>query len=282
MSYTRKDIQATVAAIRSRCDVAPEVGMVLGSGLSSLADEVQDATRIPYEDLPNWPQSTVQGHSGRLVIGELEGRSVVIQQGRAHTYEGYSAHEVSFPVRVMHELGVETLIVTNAAGGVNPDFEAGDLMLIVDHIGWMGLAGNNPLSGPNDDTWGPRFPDMTFAYDREYIDIVRAIATEQGLGLREGVYTWLSGPSFETPAEIRMFHRLGIDAVGMSTVPEVIVARHMGMRVLGISTITNVAPHHPDPHHETTHDEVIETGRVVVPRLIKLLRAFLQRLPQSG
>lgn len=275
---TLADYQAAADYIRAQTDLQPRVGLVLGSGLSALADAIPHATRIDYADIPHWPQSTVHGHSGRLVLGMLHGVPVVIQQGRAHTYEGYDAHQATFPVRVLKLLGIETLILTNAAGGLNPDFNAGDLMLITDHINWVGMAGLNPLKGPNLDAFGTRFPDVTFAYDRELQQIAREVAAAAGIPLREGVYTWLSGPNFETPAEIRMLSRLGSDAVGMSTVPEVLVARHAGVRVLGISTITNVAPHHPSPDHVTTHEEVIETGLQVVPRLSTLIAGVLQRL----
>jgi purine-nucleoside phosphorylase len=275
--YQLSDYQTAAETIRGRTTFRPKIGLVLGSGLSSLADTIPNADIIDYADIPNWPRSTVEGHSGRLVLGALEGQSVLIMQGRVHTYEGYSAHDVTFPIRVMKLLGIETVILTNAAGGLNPAFHAGDLMLITDHINWVGMAGLNPLKGQNDTNFGVRFPDMTFAYDRELQKLAREAARETGVDLREGVYTWLSGPNFETPAEIRMLYRLGSDAVGMSTVPSVIVARHAGMRVLGISTITNVAPHHPSPDHETTHDEVIETGKIVVPKLITLLRGILQK-----
>ncbi len=275
--YKLSDFQAAAEMIRGRTNFRPKIGLVLGSGLSSLADTIPNPDIIDYADIPNWPRSTVEGHSGRLVVGELEGQSVLIMQGRVHTYEGYSAHDVTFPIRVMKLLGIETVILTNAAGGLNPAFHVGDLMLITDHINWVGMAGLNPLKGENDANFGVRFPDMTFAYDRDLQKLARKVAREEGVDLREGVYTWLSGPNFETPAEIRMLYRLGSDAVGMSTVPSVVVARHAGMRVLGISTITNVAPHHPSPDHETTHDEVIETGKIVVPKLITLLRGILRQ-----
>ena len=270
--------QEAAEAILGMTKFRPKIGLVLGSGLSSLADNIPDADIIDYSDIPNWPQSTVHGHSGRLVIGELEGQTVLIMQGRVHSYEGYSPHTITIPVRVMHLLGIETLILTNAAGSLNPEFDAGDIMLITDHVAWMGMAGLNPLKGPNLEEFGTRFPDMTFAYDRELSQLARDVAAENDIGLREGTYVWLSGPNFETPAEIRMLWALGIDAVGMSTVPSVIVARHAGMRVLGFSTITNVAPHHPSPDHETTHEEVIETGRIVVPKLTALIAGVLGKL----
>lgn len=276
--YQLSDYQAAAETIRERTSFRPKIGLVLGSGLSSLANTIRDADIIDYEEIPNWPRSTVEGHSGRLVIGELEGQAVLIMQGRVHTYEGYSAQEVTFPIRVMKLLGIDIVVLTNAAGGLNPAFHIGDLMLITDHINWVGMAGLNPLKGPNDDNFGVRFPDLTFAYDRDLQKLAHIVAREEGIDLRQGTYTWLSGPNFETPAEIRMLYRLGSDAVGMSTVPSVVVARHAGIRVLGLSTITNVAPHHPSPDHETTHDEVMETGLIVVPKLIKLLRGILKRL----
>ncbi len=276
--FTLAHYQEAADAIRTRTKQRPTLGLVLGSGLSSLADGIPDADIIDYADIPHWPRSTVEGHSGRLVIGELQGHTVLIMQGRVHSYEGYTPQQITLPVRVMKLLGIETIILTNAAGGINPDFEAGDLMLITDHINWAGMTGLNPLKGPNVDYFGLRFPDMTFPYDPALCQLAREVAAEQEQTLREGVYTFLSGPNFESPAEIRMFHTLGVDAVGMSTVPSVTVARHAGMRVLGISSITNVAPHHPKPDHVTSHEEVMETGAIIVPRLMALLNGILQRL----
>lgn len=276
--FTYDDYMETVEAIRARTHYRPTIGLVLGSGLSSLADELHGADVIPTKSLPHWPPSTVEGHSGQLVIGRLHGHDVLIQQGRIHFYEGYTLPQVTLPVRVMKLLGIKTYILTNAAGGLNPAFSVGDLMLITDHIGFVGMTGSNPLFGPNEDRFGPRFPDMTFAYDRELQQVARDAASQVGFALQEGVYGWISGPNFETPAEIRFLHAAGADAVGMSTVPSVIVARHAGMRVLGISTITNVAPHHPEPDHVTSHEEVMETGAIVVPRLRALLEEVVRRL----
>lgn len=264
--------------IRQRSVYRPKIALVLGSGLGSLAEGISRPDIIPCSDIPHWPQSTVPGHSGRLVMGPLGRHDVLIMQGRVHYYEGYSPQAITLPVRVMAQLGIETLILTNAAGGLNPDFKPGDLMLIHDHINLMGMAGQNPLRGPNLDEFGPRFPDMTFAYDPALRALAHQAAAEQDLTLREGIYTWLSGPNFETPAEIRFLHQIGSDAVGMSTVPEVLAARHAGLRVLGISTITNVPPHYPGPNHTTTHEEVLETGRLIVPRLARLLQGILDRL----
>ncbi len=239
---------------------------------------MEEADVIPYGDIPNFPTPSVEGHRGRLVLGRLEGVPVLVMQGRVHFYEGYPIQQVVFPVRVMQVMGIETLIVTNAAGGLNPDFRPGDLMLIADHINLMGMTGNNPLFGPNDPSLGPRFPDMSRAYDPALRRIARQVAQERELPLHEGVYTGLSGPSFETPAEIRFLRLIGADAVGMSTTPEVTVARHGGLRVLGVSGISNVAHTAPDPAQETTHEEVLEAGRLIVPRLTALIRGVLSRI----
>lgn len=275
---TREQIEEAASTVSSRSQHRPRVGLVLGSGLSSLGEAVNNAEVIAYGEIPHWPVSTVPGHSGRLILGELQGQSVLVMQGRAHFYEGYSMGAITMPVRVMRELGIETLIVTNAAGGLNQDFEAGDLMLIRDHINMLGLAGNNPLRGPNDDEAGPRFPDMTWPYDVALRRLAREAAAEEDYELREGVYVYVAGPSFETPAELRYLRQIGGDAVGMSTAPTVVVARHGGMRVLGISTITNVTNMDPAPGATTTHEEVLEVGALVVPRLTRLIHGVLDRL----
>lgn len=254
----------------------PIVGIILGSGLNDLADSVQGAVRIPYSDLPNFPVSTVHGHAGRFVIGELEGKPVFIMQGRIHYYEGYSMGQVTLPVRVMQRLGIANMIVTNAAGGVHPDFQPGDVMLIIDQLNLMGMAGLNPLMGPNLDEFGTRFPDMSQSYDRAYCDLARKVAKENGINLREGIYAGLSGPSFESPADLRFLRLAGADAVGMSTVPEVIVARHGNMRVLGFSGISNKA--NLDGSTVTTHEEVIEAGKVITPKIEKIVRGVLRSL----
>ncbi len=274
--FTLEDIDTVVAAIRQRTTFQPRIGIILGSGLGALADAVDAEAIIPYQDLPYWPVSTVPGHAGRLLLGHLEGQAVMVMQGRAHYYEGYSMAQVTLPVRVMQRLGVEVLIVTNAAGAVNPDFRPGELMLIVDHLNLIGMAGPNPLRGPNLDAFGPRFPDMSQAYDRALMEVAREVAREEGLPLREGVYVSLAGPSFETPADLRFLRAIGVDAVGMSTVPEVIVARHGGTRVLGVSGISNKA--NLDGNTVTTHEEVLEAGRVIAPRLTALVRGVLRRL----
>jgi purine-nucleoside phosphorylase len=231
-------IQETVDSIRAHCRLQPAIGIILGSGLGAFADSFNDRTIIPFNALPHFPSSTVPGHSGNLIIGNIEGVPAAALQGRVHIYEGYSSAEVAFPTRVLSALGIRKLIVTNAAGGINTSFNAGDLMLIADHINMMGA---NPLIGPNMDEVGPRFPDMSEAYDAGMRATALEVASQKGIVLREGIYIGLSGPNYETPAEIRMCRALGADAVGMSTVPEVIVANHMGMRVLGISCITNMA-----------------------------------------
>jgi purine-nucleoside phosphorylase len=279
MGYTRADYEQAAGLIRECAGAQPVIGLVLGSGLGGLADAVENPARIPYEDIPGWPRSTVPGHSGRLVIGQLEGKTVLAQQGRAHFYEGYDQVQVTFPIRVMHFLGIRTLILTNAAGGMNPAFRAGDLMLIRDHINLVGMSGHNPLIGPNDDFFGPRFPGMTHAYDRQLRSLARQVAAEAGLTLHEGVYVCLAGPNFETPAEIRMLRGLGADAVGMSTASEVVVARHAGMDVLAISGITNETIDDPNLLAETSHDEVLESGKVLVPRLTTLMRGVLRAIP---
>jgi purine-nucleoside phosphorylase len=273
---TLKQIDQAADAIRKRISIRPRVGLILGSGLNSLADSVQNAEVIPYAELPNWPVSTVHGHAGQLVIGELEGQPVFVMQGRIHFYEGYSISQITLPVRVMVRMGLEMMFVTNAAGGVNPDFVPGDVMLITDNLNLLGMAGANPLMGPNIDELGPRFPDMSQAYDRELMSRARQVASGENILLREGVYCALSGPSFEGPADLRFLRMAGADAVGMSTAPEVIVARHGGLRVLGFSGISNKA--NLDGSTVTTHEEVIEAGRIISPKLEKIIRGVLRSL----
>lgn len=273
---TLEQIDQAADAIRKRSSYRPRVGLILGSGLNGLADSVQKADIIPYGELPNWPVSTVQGHAGRLVIGELEGQTALVMQGRIHFYEGYSMSQITLPVRAMLRLGLEMMFVTNAAGGVNPDFSPGDVMLITDNLNLIGMMGGNPLMGPNIDELGPRFPDMSQAYDRKLMDLARQVASNENVLLREGVYCALSGPSFEGPADLRFLRGIGADAVGMSTVPEVIVARHGGMRVLGLSGISNKA--NLDGSTATTHEEVIEAGKVITPKIEKIIRGVLRSL----
>ena len=273
---TLQQIDETADAIGARTSYKPRVGLILGSGLNSLADSVQKADFLPYGDLPNWPRSTVHGHAGRLVIGELEGQSVFVMQGRVHFYEGYSMSQITLPVRVMQRLGLEMMVVTNAAGGINPDYIPGDVMLITDNLNLVGMSGANPLMGPNIDELGPRFPDMSRSYDPELMGIARKVASENSIAMREGVYCGLSGPSFESPADLRFLRLAGADAVGMSTVPEVIVARHGGLRVLGFSGISNKA--NLDGSTITTHEEVIEAGKVITPKIETILRGVLRLL----
>lgn len=271
---TRADFERAAQYIASRTQHRPTLGLVLGSGLNALADQLAHADVIPYGDIPGFPVSTVAGHAGALVIGEWKGKTVLVMRGRAHYYEGYSMQRITLPIRVMRLLGVNTLIVTNAAGGINETLRAGDVMLITDHINLVGMAGANPLRGPNDETLGPRFPDMTHAYDPALCDLARAVARERAIPLREGVYVMLAGPSYESPADVRMLRLLGADAVGMSTVPEVIVARHGGMRVLGLSLISNSLAEHT----QVDHDEVLAAGRAALPRLTTLIQGILERI----
>ena len=279
--YSRKEFSEAADFVRQRTKHRATVGLILGSGLSGLASEVEEADVIPYAEIPRFPVATVEGHAGEMVIGRWEGHDVLIMRGRTHPYEGHPMSHLGLPVRVMQLLGIGTLVVTNAAGGLNPEFRAGDLMLLVDHINFMGMAGQNPLWGPNDESLGPRFPDMTQAYDPGLRQLAREAAQEIGLVLREGVYVMLGGPSFETPADIRFLRMIGADAVGMSTVHEVIVARHAGIRALGFSLISNVATAEPSPESETTHEEVLEAGKQSAPRLAALIRGVLRRMKQE-
>ncbi|MBN6188479.1 purine-nucleoside phosphorylase [Aneurinibacillus sp. BA2021] len=261
------------AYIQDKANRQPEIGLILGSGLGVLADEIKDPVVIPYGDIPHFPVSTVEGHRGQLVIGTLEGKNVVAMQGRFHYYEGHGLDAVTFPVRVMKAIGVEKIIVTNAAGGINEKYTPGDLMLITDHIN---LTGTNPLIGANNEELGPRFPDMSTAYCPDLRTAAREAAREHGIMVQEGVYVGMLGPSYETPAEIRMLRILGGDAVGMSTVPEVIVARHAGIRVLGISCISNMAAGIlPQP---LSHSEVMETAEKVKQTFLTLVKATITKI----
>ncbi len=279
MTPSQVDYTPALTAIREKIGAfQPTIGLVLGSGLGTLANELENAIVVADADIPGYPASTVQGHSGNLVFGQLEGQDVVVQQGRAHLYEGYTPQQVTFPIRLMTQLGVNTLILTNAAGGINADFDAGDIMLVNDHIYFAGLAGMNPLIGPNDDAIGPRFLGMAQTYDRGLRQTALDIAFEAGETLRRGVYACITGPHFETPAEIRMFRTLGADAIGMSTVHEVVVARHAGLRVMAFSSITNVAIDEIDTTRETSHIEVMEMGAVIVPKLAKIVRGVVRKI----
>jgi purine-nucleoside phosphorylase len=275
MSLLFDQIQAAVAVVRERTNLQPAVALILGSGLSALADEIDAAVAIPYATLPHFPQSTVQGHRSELVLGCLNGCPVAVMRGRFHFYEGYDLAQTTFPVRVLQALGAHTLFVTNAAGGLRADWQVGDLMLIADHLNLPGMAGNHPLRGPNDERLGPRFPALTDAYDAELGHVVREVAADVGVTLHTGVYAMLAGPSFETPAELRMLQMLGADAVGMSTVPEVIVARHGGMRVLGISMISNIATPDAPP---ANHEEVLQAGEAVKTKFTALVAGVLGRI----
>jgi purine-nucleoside phosphorylase len=255
--------------------------MILGSGLGDLADEVQSPVVVPYAEVPNMPVSTVVGHAGQFVIGELEGVAVVAMRGRVHYYEGYSLREVTLPVRIMRALGADTLIVTNAAGGLNERFSTGDLMVLTDHLNLMGMAGQNPLIGPHEPDLGVRFLDVLRAYDVELRRMALEVAARNGFVLREGVYAMVAGPSFETMAEIRFLQRAGADAVGMSTIPEVLVARHAGMRVLGLSAITDMAVGQ-GAVSEIDHLEVLAVAEQIKPRLAAVVRGVLRTLPAAS
>lgn len=271
--FSLSQFDETAHAVKARIGQQPAFGLILGSGLGGLADAVERAVHIPYPELPHWPTSTVQGHSGQLVAGQLEGQPVLVMQGRAHYYEGYSMAQVGLPLRVMQRLGVHTVIITNAAGGVNPEFSPGDVMLITDHLNLIGMSGLSPLRGPNIDELGPRFPDMMHAYNPELRAAAVRVAQQAGVRLQQGVYAGLAGPNFETPADLRFLRVVGADAVGMSTVPEVIVARQGGMRVLGFSGISNKA--NLDGNTPTTHAEVLQAGALIVPKLEKIVRGVL-------
>jgi purine-nucleoside phosphorylase len=266
-------MSAAADYLRPRFSTIPRVAVVLGSGLGAFADSMDLAHTIPYADIPGWPQSTAIGHAGKLVLGAVDGVPVAALAGRAHLYEGYTAQQAVYGIRALRELGVESLILTNAAGGVNRDYKPGDLILIADHIN---LLGQNPLTGPNDATLGPRFPDMSEAYSKTYRETARTVGADLGLTLREGIYAAVPGPSYETPAEIRYLRTIGADLVGMSTVPETIAANHMGMKVLGISCVTNHAAGVID--QKLDHKEVLEVGERMKSTLIRLLRNLCVKL----
>lgn len=268
----RERLHEAVAAVRERTAFEPEVGIILGSGLGALAEEIDVEAVIPYEELPHFPLSTVESHTGRLLLGRLSGRRVAALQGRFHRYEGYSLEQVTFPVRVLFLLGARTLVVSAACGGMNPLWEPGDLVLLDDHIN---LLGDNPLIGPNLDDLGPRFPDMSEPYDRELQRLAQEVALELGIPLRRGVYVAVTGPNLETRAEYRMLRGMGADVVGMSTVPEVIVARHMGMRVMGVVIITDSCL--PDALEPTSFERIVETAMAAEPKLAALIRGVLAR-----
>ncbi len=275
LETARKQVREAADVIARRSRQKPQVGLILGSGLASLADEMEQPVVIPYGDVPHFAVATVEGHPGELVMGELAGCPVMMMRGRVHYYEGYPMDEVTFPIRVMKALGVKAVIVTNAAGALNPAFRAGDLMLITDHIGLVNMVGLNPLRGPNDPLLGPRFPDMSQAYDPELRQVALQAAKKLGLHLHQGVYIMLSGPSFETPADLRFLRLIGADAVGMSTVPEVTVAHHCGIKVLGISGISNAATMEPGAA-PLSHEEVLAAGEKIVAGLAPLVKQVLR------
>lgn len=262
--------------IEQKINLPPEIGLVLGSGLGVLAEEVAEKVTIPYERIPHFPVSTVEGHAGQLVVGTLENKPVVLMQGRFHFYEGYSMKQITFPIRVMKQLGIHSIILTNAAGGIREDFKPGDLMIIRDHIH---LMGENPLTGPNEEAFGVRFPDMTETYHRTYIEHAKGCAKQIGLSVKEGVYVANRGPMYETPAEIRMLRTLGGDAVGMSTVPEAIVAQHAGLKILGISCISNMAAGILDK--PLSHEEVIETTKKVQKDFLRFVQQIVRTFPKE-
>jgi purine-nucleoside phosphorylase len=273
MDSLRGKISEAAEYIRSKVDLVPKIGIILGTGLGSLADGIEIAARVDYEGIPHFPVSTVESHAGRLLFGHLGEKPVVAMQGRFHYYEGYTVQQVTFPVRVMKELGIETLIVSNACGGLNPQFNRGDIMIITDHIN---LQGNNPLIGPNDDTLGERFPDMYNCYDNELIRLAEEVALEQKLPVKKGVYVSVAGPNLETAAEYRFLRIIGADVVGMSTVPEVIVARHQKTKVLAFSIITDMGL--PDALGPCSLEEIIATAGTAEPKLRDLIAGCVERL----
>jgi len=266
-------IEETKKFIQARTNIKPHIGIILGTGLGALAEKIEEKEVIPYRDIPNFAVSTAPGQEGNLILGKLGGKEVMAMQGRFHLYEGYSLEVITFPVRVMRAMGAAFLIESNAAGGINPNFRAGDLMVITDHIN---LTGHNPLIGPNDERLGPRFPDMSEPYDNELIELAERIALEERIKLHKGVYAGVTGPNFETRAEYRFLYRIGADAVGMSTVPEVIVAKHSGLRVLGISCITDECV--PDRLEPVDSDKVISVARKAEPRMTKLVKRIITEM----
>ncbi|MDQ7801372.1 MAG: purine-nucleoside phosphorylase [Armatimonadota bacterium] len=272
-SELRRRMEEAAEAVRRRVAFEPKLAVVLGSGLGALADHIETVGAVPYAEIPHFPTSTVPGHAGRLVLGWLEGKPVAAMQGRVHLYEGYTAQEVVFPIRVLFALGCRTLLVSNAAGGLNREWRAGDLMVITDHINFQGT---NPLVGPNDDSLGPRFPDMSRPYDPVLVELAERCAVEERVVLRRGVYVAVVGPSYETAAELRMLRGFGADAVGMSTVPEVIAARHLGMRVMGLAAITDMAT--GEAAQPVTHEEVLRVARELEPRFVRLVRRIVREM----
>jgi purine-nucleoside phosphorylase len=273
--------QTAADFIRARTTIRPTIAVVTGSGLGALADAIADPEVVPFAEIPGFPKATVEGHKGNLCFGRLGGKPVCVVRGRVHFYEGYTMAQVTFYVRVLRALGVETLILTNAAGGLNPNYRPGDIMLITDHINLVGMAGLNPLYGPNDPALGPRFPSMNPAYDPKLRALAHSVADEHGYDLREGIYAAVAGPSFETAAELRMLRLVGGDAVGMSTAAETIVAVHSGMRVLGLSLITNLATGEAATERFTSeelHHEVLDAGAIAAPRMVAIIDGVIARV----
>lgn len=269
----RAKINGAASYIKEKSGFEPEIGIILGTGLGSLGDHIEKVCVIDYADIPEFPVSTVFGHAGQLILGYLEGRNVVAMLGRFHYYEGYTMQEVTMPVRVMKQLGIKLLIASNAAGGLNPAFNAGDIMIITDHINFMGT---NPLIGPNLEDFGPRFPDMSQVYDKDMVALLEKVASEQGIRIHKGVYGAVSGPNYSTKAELRMMIRLGSDTVGMSTVPEAITAKHCGLKTVGISCITDMAI--PDNMVPPTHEEIVRVAETVKPRFTALVKQFVKEV----
>ncbi|MFQ6093206.1 MAG: purine-nucleoside phosphorylase [bacterium] len=273
MSELREQIAESVAFIRTKSKLEPEVGIILGTGLGALADDIEKEAVIPYEEIPQFPVSTVSFHAGRLILGTLNGKGIVLMQGRFHRYEGYTLKQITFPVRVMKALGAEALIISTACGAVNPQFQAGDIMVIIDHIN---LLGDNPLIGPNDDELGPRFPDMSEAYSRELIGLTEQVALEEKIKIQKGVYAAMTGPNLETAAEYRYTRIIGADVVGMSTVPEDLVAVHSGMRVLGLAVVTDVC--FPDTLQKANIEGIIRTAEQTEPKLTKIIKRVVKQI----
>lgn len=272
MNYEER-INNAANYIKSKIDSKPEIGIILGTGLGSLAEYIKNPIIIDYKDIPEFPVSTVAGHAGRLLIGDLNGKKVIAMQGRFHYYEGYSMQDITLPVRAMKKLGIKLLIASNACGGLNPDFSAGDIMAITDHINMMG---SNPLIGANLEEYGPRFPDMSEVYNKEYISQLQAISKKQNIQLQQGVYCGVSGPNYASKAELRMLITIGADAIGMSTIPECMVARHSGLKVLGLSCITDMAI--PDTMTSPTHEEILKVAEGVKPKFVSLLSQFIEEV----
>jgi len=273
MLELRKQLQETLSVLHQKSKSQPQIGIILGTGLGALANEIEKETVTSYKEIPHFPLSTVEFHAGNLIFGKIGGKEIVAMQGRFHYYEGYTMKQITYPVRVMKELGIKILLVSNACGGLNPLFAAGDIMVICDHIN---LLGDNPLIGANDSTLGPRFPDMSEPYDREYIAMVEQIALEEKIKLQKGVYAAMSGPSLETRAEYRMLRTIGADVIGMSTIPEVIVAVHAGMRVLGFSVITDEC--FPDALKPAKISEILRHANEAEPNLTKLMKRFIEKI----